>query len=213
MHVNANSQASKFTRSESDLAREINKDHLHRHISRRATDDQEAHLGFMIVFDEHEKLTAEEKEDYISVFGEFETKTWSGLPLSYLEIPESLAEDVIQEARLKTYVKVVEHELSYTSKAYYWNKGRIGGAENTGAYNGDVEFEGNGHGVHIYVLDSGIDDHPEFENRIDRDLSKHYSRPDSFDCLGHGTQVASVAAGKKTGIASAATLVSYALLD
>ena len=78
---------------------------------------------------------------------------------------------------------------------------------------------GDGEGVDIYILDTGISyEHEEFENRA------RYSGYDPMDvyrgqtmngadCEGHGTHVASNAAGKKYGAAKKATLYSVRVLD
>eukprot|EP00121_Abeoforma_whisleri_P015651 Awhi_evm2s14404 len=69
-------------------------------------------------------------------------------------------------------------------------------------------------GASIYIIDSGIDDHIEFGQRIDRQRSRFFgNRVDSYDCRGHGTAVAGVAAGKNSGVANGATLISYAVSD
>eukprot|EP00121_Abeoforma_whisleri_P000251 Awhi_evm1s226 len=205
----------KFTRSSGELAFELNKGHQHRHVRKRRDGEIEDLLGFMVNFNNFS--VGKEDIDFMEVFGEFVVRNYkkNDLAFMYLEIPESLSEDVILDIRTKSYIHSVEHELAYHAKSKYWHKGRISSIDNAGNYVGNRDFEGNGYGTHIYVLDSGIDDHPEFGTRIDRTLSKPFgaSRTDTYDCLGHGTRVAGIAAGENTGIASAATLVSYALLD
>jgi len=78
---------------------------------------------------------------------------------------------------------------------------------------------GTGQGVNIYILDSGINmDHTEFENRaiyagidlVDEDTNTKFK---GSDCNGHGTHVASLAAGKTVGVAKKATLYSLRVLD
>jgi len=75
---------------------------------------------------------------------------------------------------------------------------------------GQTGQPGDGQGVNIYVLDTGVDTtHPEFGGRA----SLAYIIPElsgncaSDDCHGHGTQVAGVAAGENYGIASAANVL------
>lgn len=78
---------------------------------------------------------------------------------------------------------------------------------------------GDGEGVDIYILDSGISySHEEFGNRakysgydpMDVYLSQ---RRFGSDCYGHGTHVASNAAGEKYGAAKKATIYSVRVLD
>eukprot|EP00121_Abeoforma_whisleri_P008091 Awhi_evm1s7413 len=124
----------RFLRSSNDLAPEINKDHQFRHSRKRRDDEEEDHFGFMINF--HDMSLGE--EDFLGDFGEFVTKNYAedGLSFMHLEIPESLAEDVLLELRSKSYVHSVEHELLYHSKALYWNKGRVGSTTNSENYVG-----------------------------------------------------------------------------
>eukprot|EP00121_Abeoforma_whisleri_P012153 Awhi_evm1s11215 len=188
----------RFLRSAGDLAHEINKDHEQRHIREKRDGEEENHLGYMVNFQD----ISVGEEDFTENFGEFVIRNYKddGFSFMYLEIPESLSEDAILDIRSKAYVESVEHELQYHPRALYWNKGRVSTVDNSGNYVGNLDFEGN-------------DDHPEFENRIDRDLSQGFGRSDTYDCLGHGTSVAGVAAGANTGFAGSATLVSYALLN
>ena len=78
---------------------------------------------------------------------------------------------------------------------------------------------GNGEGVDIYILDSGVRyDHDEFERRA---KYPGYDPTDNFestsrrglDCHGHGTHVASLAAGKTFGVARGANVYSVRVLD
>lgn len=69
-----------------------------------------------------------------------------------------------------------------------------------------------GAGVHIYVLDSGIDTtHPDFGGRavFDKNIA---GGPDG-DCDGHGTVVAGIAGSTTYGVAKRATLHAVKVLD
>ncbi len=88
---------------------------------------------------------------------------------------------------------------------------------------------GDGEGVDIYILDSGINfDHEEFGYRakylgydpIDEytlsdadNIPDNYQRQNGRDCHGHGTHVASLSAGRTYGTAKKATVYSVRVLN
>eukprot|EP00121_Abeoforma_whisleri_P013395 Awhi_evm1s12357 len=202
----------KFQRLDGSLAPENNKQHIDRHI-RRSAEGEDDLLRFVVRFDVGDEM----ENDFESSFGEFVVQSFDDYPFKFLDIPSVISEEAIMEIRQKTYVLSVSHEVTFFPKSLYWNKGRISDEDISDAYVGNPEFEGTGHGVHIYILDSGVDDHPEFGTRVERDgggLGKAFlSRSNTYDCLGHGTRVAGTAAGSKTGLAKDAIIVPYAMLD
>ncbi|XP_038077122.1 aqualysin-1-like [Patiria miniata] len=107
---------------------------------------------------------------------------------------------------------IIEHPDTYlqTQPPSNWGLDRINQEEST--LDRNVSFFGNGFGVNIYVIDSGINDlHRDFECRALKAFDVFGS--DGRDCKGHGTQVAGVAASKTWGVAKAASIHSVRTLD
>ena len=79
---------------------------------------------------------------------------------------------------------------------------------------GLLNMPGRGEGVRIYIVDTGIRaTHSDFGNRVVAGHSRINDGRGTNDCGGHGTHVASTAAGTSYGVASAATLVPVRVLD
>ena len=78
-----------------------------------------------------------------------------------------------------------------------------------GIYDGD----GDGTGVHAYVLDTGIRaDHAEFEGRVVAGTDTFDGDDDPSDCNGHGTHVAGTLGGASYGVAKNVTLHAVRVL-
>ncbi|CAO3692257.1 hypothetical protein G6F70_000392 [Rhizopus microsporus] len=70
-----------------------------------------------------------------------------------------------------------------------------------------------GTGIHVYILDSGIDEsHPDFEGRALMEAN-FISYEDSGDFSGHGTHVAGIIGGKAFGVAKKSFLHGIKILD
>lgn len=72
-----------------------------------------------------------------------------------------------------------------------------------------------GDGVHVYVLDTGINaNHSEFSSRVSTSRNFVDSNVNNWsDCNGHGTHVAGTAAGSNWGIAKKATIHAIRVLN
>lgn len=82
-----------------------------------------------------------------------------------------------------------------------------------------AKFVGDGAGVAVAVLDTGIDSsHPEFQGKtiemVTFDVNRgtpHSSQP-SIDTEGHGTHVAGLLAGRRVGVAPSATIINGTMI-
>ena len=82
--------------------------------------------------------------------------------------------------------------------------------------NNAYHYDATGAGVHIYILDSGVrTSHTEFLpfGRASHVFSAFPPQAGGEDCFGHGTSVASLAAGRTVGVAKNAFIHSVRVLD
>ena len=98
------------------------------------------------------------------------------------------------------------------SVATVWGIDRID--ERTSVTDGFLSMPGRGLGTRIYVVDTGVRaTHTEFTNRVTTGFTAVTDGLGTTDCNGHGTHVASSAAGTTYGVASAATIIPVRVLD
>jgi subtilisin family serine protease len=84
----------------------------------------------------------------------------------------------------------------------------------TGTNNQYDDFGFTGQGVHIFVVDTGLrTTHHEFTGRVGNGISTLDTSTSVEDCNGHGTHVASIAAGTRFGVAKRAIVHPVRALD
>lgn len=129
-----------------------------------------------------------------------------------LENLEILAREAYVEAVLpNTVFYAAEPEVHLTGTAgeqtqlISWGLDRID--QRTKALDRKYSYRSAGEGVRVYIVDSGVDPHPEFGNRLQGGWNSLANSRNTDDCNGHGTHVAGIVAGKTFGVAKGAIIV------
>jgi len=111
------------------------------------------------------------------------------------------AQDLANEPGVREVVP--DTPVTISGDAATWGQDR---SDQRSGRDGSYTPPGDGSGVHVYVIDTGIDlDHPEFAGRIGDGYDA--TGGDNFDdCNGHGTHVAGTVGSNVYGLAKQATL-------
>ncbi|WP_433385769.1 ricin-type beta-trefoil lectin domain protein [Micromonospora sp. KLBMP9576] len=118
------------------------------------------------------------------------------------------AERLAHDARVATVQPDLVVTTTGTQTNPSWSLDRVDQAVRTPS--GTYDYDNDGSGAHVYVFDTGVRaTHSEFAGRIGN------STPgtDHNDCGGHGTAVASAAAGTAYGVAKEATVHPVRVLN
>lgn len=105
-------------------------------------------------------------------------------------------------------VQVLPYNGSSHQTSLLWSLDRVD--ERAAAFDGEFEYERDGSGVHIYIVDTGIRcGHQEFAGRMGSGVTFLSFSSGASPCVdqdGHGTEVAGVAAASTYGVAKGAML-------
>ena len=121
------------------------------------------------------------------------------------ELPPGIVKRLAADPRVLS----IEPDLLYTSSTTQtqtsWGLDRID--QRRRPLDGSYTYALRGRGVKVYILDSGVyAGHSDFGDRVVRGYDA-LGTGGTPDCQGHGTHVASTAAGRRWGVAKAARIV------
>ena len=103
-------------------------------------------------------------------------------------------------------------ESVWATNCQYWGLDRIN--QNALPLDGYYPRDGNGSGVVVYVIDTGIDyTHSELTNARSTGFDAVDNDTDPMDCNAHGTHVAGIIGSDRWGVAPEVTLVGVRVLN
>ncbi len=122
----------------------------------------------------------------------------------------NLPDGALEALRRDDRVASVEEERSIAPEAVQTNPGwALDRLDDAKGLDGSFSYQFNGTGVHMYFVDCGIHgNQAEFTNRLDESVDIANGDDPWTDATGHGTAVASVAAGTVAGVAKNAAIHS-----
>lgn len=136
---------------------------------------------------------------------EFSVKFKKTFNSAFSGVVVELTEKQAKKLSKKPFIEMVEKD-TVNDLNISWGQDRID--QRNLPLNGSFNVSDGGNGVNIYIIDTGINrNHIEFSGRIGT-VTSTISGGASNDCHGHGTHVASTAAGQNYGVAPDATVNS-----
>ncbi len=126
-------------------------------------------------------------------------------------IPEEALDGLRRNANIKYIEQVLPLYLTdaegVTQTNAHWHLDRVD--QRDLPLNDTYNYFGDGTGVEMWFVDTGINEHSEFGERLEPGFTIVHDGLGDKDCHGHGTQVASVGAGSTVGVAKGATIRSF----
>jgi len=173
------------------------------------------------IFEFLKNISIEQIDDFINEYTNFTNKNQNFLCDSALNFMDTLgfltigttATELLDSIidLLPDFVQLVERNVPVQMQqdisvdSDMWNLDRIDQINNN--RDNKMFTPGLGNGVHIYVLDTGVNlNHVEFQGRLGNGFDAVNNGGDANDCQGHGTHCAGTAAGSSYGIAREATI-------